>query len=47
MPDWLKHDRSFRRWLDLRRLDKNHYVSWYQLFDTYLWERSYRRNLRY
>ena len=47
MPKWLKHDRSFRRWLDLTGLDRNRYVSWHQLFDFYLWERSHSRNRRY
>jgi len=47
MPSWLKHDRSFRRWLDETRFDKNRYVTWYQLFDIYLWEHSHRRYRRY
>ena len=47
MPRWLKHDRSFRRWLDYTRLERNRRLSWHQLFDIYRWERSYvgyRRN---
>ena len=47
MPNWLKHDRSFRRWLDDTHLDRNRYVTWYQLFDIYLWDHSYRRDRRY
>ena len=47
MPKWLKHDRSFRRWLDATGLDRNRYVTWHQLFDIYSWERSYLRNRRY
>jgi hypothetical protein len=38
MPNWLKHDRSFRRWLDATRLDRNRYVTWHQLFEIYSWE---------
>jgi hypothetical protein len=47
MPKWVKHDRSFRRWLDLTGLDRNRYVTWHQLFDIYLWERPYLRNRRH
>jgi len=47
MPSWLKRDRSFRRWLDDTRLDQNRYVTWYQLFDIYRYERSYPRYRRY
>jgi len=47
MPSWLKHDRSFRRWLDNTRFDRNRYVTWYQLFDIYVWERSSHRYYRY
>jgi hypothetical protein len=47
MPSWLKHDRSFARWLDHTGLHSTRHVSWRQLFDIYLWERSsyrYRRH---
>ena len=47
MPHWLKHDRSFRRWLDRTRHDRNRHVSWHQLFDVYLWEHAYPEYRRY
>ena len=47
MPHWLKHDRSFRRWLDRTRHDRNRYVTWHQLFDVYLWEHAYPEYRRY
>ena len=43
MPGWLYHNRSFRHWLAATGLEKNRYMSWYELFDLYLWERRNRR----
>ena len=47
MPRWLKHNRSFRHWFEHSRLKKNRRLSWYQLFDIYLWEHSNRRYRRH
>ena len=43
MPKWLKHDRSFRRWLEHTRIPLSRHLSWNQLFDIYRWERTYFR----
>jgi hypothetical protein len=43
MPRWLKEDRSFRHWYKTTRLQRNLYLSWYELFDIYRWEHSHYR----
>jgi len=47
MPHWLKHDRSFRRWLGHTRFDRNRYVTWHQLFEVYSREHFYPRYRRH
>ncbi len=50
MPRWLKEDRSFRHWYKHTRLQRNPYLSWYELFDLYRWEQarhSHRRGPGY
>jgi hypothetical protein len=47
MPRWLKKDRTFRRWYEHTRLQRNRRLSWNQLFDIYHWEYSYFRYPRH
>jgi hypothetical protein len=47
MPKWLKHDRSFGRWLEYTRFQYNRHITWNELFDIYRWERYYFGNRRH
>lgn len=47
MPRWLKEDRSFRHWYQHTRLQRNRYLSWYELFDIYCVENSRHRRYRH
>jgi hypothetical protein len=47
MPRWLKHDRSFGRWFEHTRFQRNRHFTWNELFDIYRWERSYFTNRRH
>ena len=44
MPRWLRHDRGFRHWYRRSSLRHDHHLAWWQLFEVYRWERSYRHD---
>jgi len=39
MPNWLKRDRSFRRWYKRTHLRRYKRIGWHRLYDIYLRER--------
>lgn len=47
MPNWLRNERSFRRWYRHSSLRHNRHLSWHVLFDIYRWEYSRHHDYRY
>ncbi len=41
MPKWLTRQKSFWRWYNKTPLRRYRFLTWDQLYDIYLWERSY------
>ena len=46
MPRWMKRDKSFRNWYARTPLKHNRRLDWYELFNIYRWERSWRGSHR-
>ena len=46
MPRWMERDRSFRHWYKRTPLRHDRRLDWYELFNIYRWERSWRASHR-
>lgn len=46
-PAWLRRNYDFQLWYGRSRFRYDFYLSWYQLFDIYRYERRYRRPYPY
>ena len=46
MPQWLKRNRSFRKWYKRTHLRKIRHLAWHELFAIYRWERADARKHR-
>ena len=44
MPRWLRHDRGFRYWYRHSSRRHDYHLAWWQLYEIYRWERSYRHD---
>ena len=44
MPDWLQHNKGFRKWYYRSSLRHNRQLAWRQLYEIYHWERRYDRH---